>query len=330
MNNSKYSICIIGVYFGNLPQWFNLWLKSCEYNKTVDFLIVTDNHIQNLPSNVRVEMLTLAQFKALAEEKLGMKISLSRPYKCCDFKPVYGVILQDFIVGYHFWGHCDFDLIFGDIRKFITDEILETHDKILTLGHLTFYLNTFDCNQRYKLEANLTYDYKVVFSTDKNFAFDEIEGINKIYSYHGFTKYDNQIFADITNINYRFKLTQKKRNSNYQVFYWERGKILRAYCDMNKSIQTDEFIYIHFQKRKLSEPLFNHRNADSFYITPMGFTTKSIGIPTIEDIKKYNQFKNALYEKWEEILFFTKDIIRAIPNKIKTVLKKNLLLCPKE
>ena len=38
----KYSICIVGVYFGKLPKYFNLWLKSCENNSDIDFLIIGD------------------------------------------------------------------------------------------------------------------------------------------------------------------------------------------------------------------------------------------------------------------------------------------------
>ena len=33
---------IIGVYFGKFPEYFDLWLKSAEYNRNVDFLIFTD------------------------------------------------------------------------------------------------------------------------------------------------------------------------------------------------------------------------------------------------------------------------------------------------
>ena len=41
---NRYKVCVIGVYFGKLPEYFNLWLKSCEYNKDIDFLIVSDNN----------------------------------------------------------------------------------------------------------------------------------------------------------------------------------------------------------------------------------------------------------------------------------------------
>ena len=36
------SIAFIVPYFGKLPSMFNYWLKSVEYNPSIDFLIFTD------------------------------------------------------------------------------------------------------------------------------------------------------------------------------------------------------------------------------------------------------------------------------------------------
>ena len=40
-------IAILTVYYGNFPPYFDLWLRSCEFNETIDFYIVTDNNIDN-------------------------------------------------------------------------------------------------------------------------------------------------------------------------------------------------------------------------------------------------------------------------------------------
>lgn len=39
-------------------------------------------------------------------------------------------MFQEYIKDYDFWGHCDADLIFGDIRKFVTDDILNKYDRL--------------------------------------------------------------------------------------------------------------------------------------------------------------------------------------------------------
>lgn len=40
MDNKK--ICIISVYFGKLPTWIDVWLRSVELNEDIDFLLVTE------------------------------------------------------------------------------------------------------------------------------------------------------------------------------------------------------------------------------------------------------------------------------------------------
>ena len=37
MNRIKLIVC----YYGKFPEWMNVWLKSCELNSNIDFMIVT-------------------------------------------------------------------------------------------------------------------------------------------------------------------------------------------------------------------------------------------------------------------------------------------------
>lgn len=49
------SIIVVIPYFGKFNSYFNLFLKSIEYNSTVDFLIITDDKRNfDYPSNVKV------------------------------------------------------------------------------------------------------------------------------------------------------------------------------------------------------------------------------------------------------------------------------------
>ena len=72
------------------------------------------------------------------------------------------------------------DLIWGDIRKFITDDMLDQYDKIGFQGHSTLYRNTPEVNARYRtiLEGELT--YQNIFQSSYGHCFDE-DLINKIY-----------------------------------------------------------------------------------------------------------------------------------------------------
>lgn len=36
-------IGIVGIYFGKLPNYFSLWVKSCSANHSIDFHVITDD-----------------------------------------------------------------------------------------------------------------------------------------------------------------------------------------------------------------------------------------------------------------------------------------------
>ena len=91
-------IAVISVYYGALPPpYYRLWLRSCEYNPTIDFFLVTDIDIDSsqLPQNVRKISLSFDRFRELAAKKLGRSVRMDAPYKICDYKVMYGVIPEE-------------------------------------------------------------------------------------------------------------------------------------------------------------------------------------------------------------------------------------------
>ena len=162
-------IVLIIPFFGKFRPDFKYWLKSVEYNSTIDFLLITDQSVE-VPNNVRIIKSTFKSFVNRVQQFYQFPIALNNPYKICDFKPAFGEIFQNEIKCYDFWGHCDTDLIFGDIRHFISDEILTNYDRILANGHLTLYRNTQVTNAMYKKAIP---SFKEVFSSNDNYAFDE-------------------------------------------------------------------------------------------------------------------------------------------------------------
>src|ERR1700749_3574728 len=124
-------IALITCYFGTAPWYLNFYLKSCAFNPTVDFFIVGDIPLpESLPVNVHAVKMTIDEFQNLASQKLELPVNVADPYKLCDLKPAYGAIFDDLLMDYTFWGHGDMDVIFGDIRGFITDEVLEEYEVI--------------------------------------------------------------------------------------------------------------------------------------------------------------------------------------------------------
>ena len=133
-------IALIIPYFGTLPDYFDLWLKSVEKNPTITFFLFTnDESSYCYPDNIEVINIAFKDFRSRLQSEFEFEIKLESPYKLCDYKPTYGNVFKKELLQYDFWGFCDVDLIFGDIRKFITDDILDKYDRILTRGHFSLF-----------------------------------------------------------------------------------------------------------------------------------------------------------------------------------------------
>ncbi|KUJ62445.1 hypothetical protein AR687_08310 [Flavobacteriaceae bacterium CRH] len=174
--NSQYSIALLTCWYGDYPWYFPYFIKSCIHNPTIDFIIVTDNEqeIPNKPSNVIILQKPLDELKAEACKKMGFDLNFDTPYKFCDFKPAYGLLFQEIFEKYDFWGHGDIDMVYGNIRGFITPYILEKYD-IIT-GHKNFITGTFCLYRNNDLMRTLfmeSIDYQEIFSAPEYLGFDE-------------------------------------------------------------------------------------------------------------------------------------------------------------
>lgn len=170
------SIAIIIPYFGKLPWYFDYFIHSCTYNLSVHFFVITDDqtHDKKISINVFIIYKTFEEMKVIMSERLQLKINIDNTYKLCDFKPAYGLIFDDLIEKYDFWGYCDIDIIFGNIRNFITDKILDEYD-VFTPRH--DYLGGYFCLFRNIEKVNKLFthskDYVKVFSSPLHYCFDE-------------------------------------------------------------------------------------------------------------------------------------------------------------
>lgn len=296
----KNKIAIVTTYFGKLPNYFSLWLKSCCYNPSIDFFLFTDQRVQELPPNVTCVAMTLAKMKERATKVLGFDAVLSRPYKCCDYKPLYGLIFRDYLAAYDYWGHCDVDLIFGDLQKFFDENNLYDYDKFGMLGHLSLFKNTDCVNHSFMLPKGCM-DYRNVYTNEKNMAFDELAGVSTAMKEVGFKVFAKRVFADIATTYYRYRLINvypldnKPINYKYQTFYWQEGKAYHIYMKDGR-LCKEEYLYIHFQKRpnyKIDSQLLS---SDSFFITNHGFFSGALENLTESEIQVLNPYRGKLYE----------------------------------
>lgn len=318
------SISVIGVYFGKFPDMFALWKRSAKMNKTIDWHVFTDNAEVD-EENIHFHYMTLQQFNMLASDKMQMAIDVKKPYKICDFKPVYGLIFSDTLQGIDFWGGCDFDVVWGDIRRFITEDILEKHDKILFAGHFFLYRNTPEINEMWRFPVGYMTP-ELVFGTDQSFAFDENCGIYKTFQQQKKSIYQKMIYADISPIVRRFTCSdyvakqigiEAIHNYPLQVFSFQHGKIIREYWQQSQ-VKEDEFLYIHIQKRKMAMQL-EQLDPDSFYMSEKGFTAKG-GTPTTYTILKDLSRWRPVNEAWRWFVFDTSRSFQVYKRKARRAL----------
>lgn len=319
-------------YYGKFPNYFQLFLNSCKKNDYYEWLVITDNEEKyNYPNNVKILKKSFNEIKELFQSKFDFKISLETPYKFCDYRPAYGYIFEDYIKDYEYWGYCDIDLIFGNIDNFLKN-ILGKYEKIFTNGHLSLYKNSFINNRRFMKEYQGELLYKKYFTSNKNYAFDELwnGSINDIYDKLNIEIYEKKLCADIypRNVNFRLVLgyskdyceefLEKKKKS---IFSYEDGEVIRYYRRKEKKLRK-EYLYLHLQKRKMKLD-FNPMEEINYIIIPNIFLKLTKEINEIKKSDYYqidiNYIKQFCYGRKE---IFFEFLSKILPVKLKMMLKK--------
>jgi hypothetical protein len=169
------AVCLVVCYFGSPPGWIEYYLKSCAYNPTINFLIFSDcEEFPEVPPNVQLVRLTREEFNRLASSKLGLEITLSHARKLCDFKPLYGHLFEEYLVGYDYWGYTDLDVIYGDLRRYFIAADLPKYDVFTSrqeflVGHMTLFRNTPKLQRLYEFSC----DFRNTLISPQVQGFDE-------------------------------------------------------------------------------------------------------------------------------------------------------------
>lgn len=148
INNGFSKIIILMPYFGKWPFWMNLFIESCRLNPTIDWHFFSDcGKLDLFPDNVKYQEISFNQYKSLVSSRLGIKFNPDNAYKICDIRPAFGLIHEDLIKEYDFWGFGDLDLVYGDLRALYTERYLGKYDlysnhATRVSGHLCLIRNT--------------------------------------------------------------------------------------------------------------------------------------------------------------------------------------------
>lgn len=285
----KMKIAMLSFYFGGLTNYFDLYLLSASYNTDIDFFFITDNkEMSEFPPNVHKIYMTFSEVKERIQNCVDIKITLEHPYKLTDYRVVFGLAFKDYIGEYDFWGQSDCDVIFGDIRKFITDDILNKYDKFYTRGFITLYRNNDKMRNLFLQKHNgAFYSYDEAFSTNYICHFDE-SAICDIADLMGIKTFNEITYADIDYNRNHFIMQYIQDEYTNQVWKWHEGKLFRLYVS-NGKIESQEMLLMHLQKRKMELELANTKTLKSFLIVPNSFIEDRVLSP--QDIIEYSRSK---------------------------------------
>lgn len=305
-------------YFGKLPYYFAMWVKTASENQDYDFWVITDDNSVIVNSkNVKIINMPFAELTFIIQKKFDFSIGLKTPRKLCDFKPTYGYIFEKEIKDYQYWGYCDIDVVLGDLNTMIPIEA--GYDKLFVHGHMTLFKNTHENNRMFMTDINYPETYHSILSDSENHIFDETSdglNINLIFEKSKKNSYYDYNIADINPYSYLFKRslydygTSSKKNRRIkaenivnQIFYWDKGKLFRYALDKSGTIVVDEFRYFHFQKRNMQ--IGDILKCNSFIIVPNkmipfeGEITKKLIQEYTKDKLIYPQYYRL---KWKNLL----------------------------
>jgi len=272
------NIAFVIPYFGKFPPWFPAFMLSCAHNPNIHWLIFcdADNIPSHKPDNIFFHILSFDDFKQTASQIIQVPLNFQNPHKLCDFKPLYGKIFEKHLENYSYWGHCDLDIIWGDIELFLTQNDYTTYDIISTRkqaisGHFTLYKNNSKINTLFRKVKN----YKKIYLIENFQGFDEGFFSYMLYLDYIEKKTDLKIF-------WHRKYAVDWPELKYRPFgwHWQNGKIL----DKNGT----ERIYLHFMKWKkdLQQMDFSFEdNPSAFKIDRFGIWTDEV--PTRFNIQSY-------------------------------------------
>lgn len=169
------SIVFLIPYFGRWPFWMPFFLRSCSANPTISWVLYSDCGVpESLPDNVRYVHTSYAAYCELVSSRLGVDFQPQRTYKLCDLKPALGLVHEEDIGGFDFWGFSDLDVIYGQLRDYFTFEKLARYDFFSTherrvSGHLCLMRNTEKMRNAFWKIPN----YRERLCDEKSHALDE-------------------------------------------------------------------------------------------------------------------------------------------------------------
>lgn len=269
--SSKYKIGIYAFYFGSWPEWIDFYFYTLARNPSIDFHFFTDCKRKiNHAKNIYFHAFSFEDYIEHVRNKVDINIQVPNGIKLCDIRPCIGYIHKDIFQDYDFYGWTDLDILFGDIRAFVTDEILDnctifSSHKVRVSGHFSLMKNTMENRMMYKK----IYKWKEALLNPNFVGIDE-HGITNAVTMTFFDKLNEKMNWNINNFLTRW-LKKMKTKKLYMVeqystpftsIPWFDGTVNSEQPDVwyyrdgvitNNRDGDRNFMYLHFMNFKSSQ-----------------------------------------------------------------------------
>ena len=178
-----YKKVITQTLFGKPYDWMDSYFENCnslgKYGWEWKFFMPEGKSLKH----VEVIPMTIDEFDDLVEDKLGIHPEnyiddRGCPHKLMsDYYPAHGLLFDKWTKGADFWGHVNWDMVFGRLDKWITDEFLSDcdifgNDPDAINGIFSLYRNNKFVNNLFK-EHPLWKEAFTYVGSDNPYVFDE-------------------------------------------------------------------------------------------------------------------------------------------------------------
>ena len=290
MKFQESNIALVITWFGPLPFWMPAFVLSCRYNPSITWMIFSDSPPpEGLPDNVKFMPMSMDEFNRRASTKLGFKICLTPAfaYKLCDLKIMYGCIFENELHDFDFWGCCDMDVVWGDIRLFVTPEILANYDVITSRigrisGHFCLFRNEQKWSQLFRRIPDvvaLAKDGERCRRIDENGLTDLLQG----YKNSSLRRFWTRRFKSLPlpRVYWDQVLTTSGKHQRQMLadptlyMRWRDGKTY--------GVSGEQMMYLHFHSIRKDMHEIDFSQTDSpreFVITKMGIFAAPEAVPS--------------------------------------------------
>lgn len=203
-------------YFGDYPTWIGHYLRNLRMiHPSFTWLLDTDER----------------KFQRRVKARLGVTCPpLAGTGKIWDFRPALGVLYENELDGYDWWGHTDLDCVYGRVHEWMTDELLDSLD-VISNAHA--YVN--GCWTLYRAETT-----RDLYASVPNWADQMANETPTGWAERSFTD-RLRVLAERGDLRVRFEQWQVFEPHDLRRLHWNGDRLM---CG------NDETMMAHFKRTK--------------------------------------------------------------------------------